>query len=188
MMTFAVLGDQSTDEFVSDSLLNLLGVEGHEVNLQINAIVGTNSVRTKKGSGLCIQDTESEHSPIKVPYADAREYIPATHYYIATSDITKQWDHLKEIADKIHHRSEVEISMLIERRVPTVFQSLSVICGKDDEPWAEEYIFGWTIVGRVCLDRNSSKPSQCTASVNRVTVEGNNSWIVVLSNQFQHNP
>ena len=82
MMTFAVLGDQSTDEFVSDSLLNLLGVEGHEVNLQINAIVGTNSVRTKKGSGLCIQDTESEHSPIKVPYADAREYIPATHYYI----------------------------------------------------------------------------------------------------------
>lgn len=169
-LTYAVLDDQSTDVFVSDSLLNQLGVEGHEVNLQINTIVGTNTVRTKKVPGLCIQDIKSKHPPIKVPYAYAREYIPATHYDIATPNIAKQWDHFKEIADEIHHQPDVEIGMLIGRNVPTAFQPLSVIYGKEDEPWAEEYRFGWTIIGRVCLD-GSSGPSQHKVSVNRVTVQ-----------------
>lgn len=57
--TYAVLDDQSTDVFVTDSLLEQLGVEGHEVNLEINTITGVNSVRTQKVNGLHIQDTRT---------------------------------------------------------------------------------------------------------------------------------
>ena len=85
-LTYAVLDDQSTDVFVSDALLDQLGVEGHRVNLQINTIVGTNTIRTKKVSGLCIQDIGREHSPVKVPPAYARDHIPATQYDIATPE------------------------------------------------------------------------------------------------------
>lgn len=60
--------------------------------------------------------------------------------------------------------------MLIGRNVPTAFQSLKVIYGEADEPWAEKYKFGWTIIGPVCLDK--AKPQQCcSVSVNRVTVQ-----------------
>ena len=88
-LTYAVLDDQSTDVCVSDSILDYLGVEGQEVNLQVNTIVGTNTIRTKKATGLCIQDIHSEHSPIKVPFAYARDSIPATHCDIAT--LSRQW-------------------------------------------------------------------------------------------------
>ena len=170
MLTYAVLDDQSTDVFVTDSLLDKLAVEGNEVNLEVNTIVGTKTIRTRKISGLRIQDVENRHSPIKVPYAYAQESIPATHFDIATPEVAKQWQHLKEIADKIHHQPDVEIEMLIGRNVPTAFQPISVIYGGPDEPWAEEYKFGWTIIGRVCQDNSNQR----TATVNRVTVQREN--------------
>ena len=62
------------------------------------------------------------NTPIKEPYAYAQEYIPATQYDIATPDIAKLWEHLRKIADKMHHRPDIKIGMLIGRNVPTAFQ------------------------------------------------------------------
>ena len=178
-LTYAVLDDQSTDVFVTDALLNELNVSGTEVNLQVSTIVGTNTVRMRKVSGLQIQDINGEHAPVKVPHAYAQANIPATYSDIATPDIARQWDHLKNVADKIHHRPDVEIGMLIGRNVPTAFQPLKVIYGEADEPWAEMYKFGWTIIGPICLDKAESR--ECNnVSVNRVTVQREelpNSWI-----------
>ena len=74
--------------FVSDSLLDILGVEGDEVNLQVNTIVGTNTIRTKKASGLCVQD-------------------------IHMGNIHQLKSHNSHIR---HYQPNVEIGMLIERR------------------------------------------------------------------------
>ena len=169
-LTYAALDDQSTDVFVTDSPLDKLAVEGNEVNLEVNTIVGTKTVRTKKITGLRIQEVKNEHSPIKVPFAYTQECIPASHSDIATPEVAKQWEHLKEIADKIHHRPDVEIGMLIGRNIPTAFQPTNIIYGGASEPWAEEYKFGWTIIGRVCQEN----PEEHIATVNRVTVQREN--------------
>lgn len=169
-MTYAVLDDQSTDVFVTDSLLDELDVSGQEVNAQVNTIVGTNTLRMRKVSGLQIQDVNAEHSPVKVPYAYAQESIPATHHDIATPDIARQWEHLKVIAEKISYQPQIGIGMLIGRNIPTAFQPLEVIYGEADEPWAEKYKFGWTIIRPVCLDKIAPHEPTSEASVNRVTV------------------
>lgn len=169
-LTYAVLDDQSTDVFITDVLQSKLSLSGAEVNLQVNTIVGTNTVRMRRVPGLQIQDINGEYSPVKVPYAYAQLKIPATYSDIATPDIVRQWDHLKDVADEVHYRSDIDIGMLIGRNVPTAFQPLKVIYGEADEPWAEKYKFGWTIIGPVCLDK--AKPQQCSSvSVNRVTVQ-----------------
>jgi hypothetical protein len=67
--TYAVLDDQSTDVFVTDSLLSQLQVKGQDVNLEINTILGPNSVCTKKVNGLRVQNAEGRHQPIKIPHA-----------------------------------------------------------------------------------------------------------------------
>ena len=67
--TYAVLDDQSTDVFVTDALLERLDVDGPEITLDVNTIVGVNSIRTRKVTGLCVQDVEGRHQPIKVNYA-----------------------------------------------------------------------------------------------------------------------
>ena len=127
-------------------------------------IVRSNSIRTKKVVGLSIQDLGTNQSPVSY----SREYIPTSHKDIATPRTVSQWKHLSHIADKIQHRSDVDIGLLIGRNVPAAFQPINVIFGKDEEPWAEQYKFGWTIIGRVCKDKQRTQNS---ASVNRVTVE-----------------
>jgi len=169
-MTYAVLDDQSTDVFVTDSLLDELDVSGQEINVQVNTIVGTNTLQMRKVSGLQIQEVNEEHSPVKVPYAYAQESIPATHHDIATPDIERQWEHLNVIADEISHQLKIGMGMLIGRNIPTAFQLLEVIYGEADEPWAEKYKFRWAIIGPVCLDKIAPHEPTSEASVNRVTV------------------
>ena len=129
--TYAVLDDQSTDVFVTDSLLEQLGVEGHEVNLEINTITGVNSVRTQEVNGLHIQDIDNLHKSIKVPFAYSQEKIPGSQEDIATPEIARSWKHLEEMAHRIHHEPDVEIGLLIGRNIPSVFQSLRVIYIKE---------------------------------------------------------
>ena len=133
-LTYAVLDDQSTNVFITDALQSKLNLSGVEVNLQVNTIVGTNTVRMRRVPGLQIQDINDEYSPVKAPYAYAQPKIPATHSDIATPDIVRQWDHLKDVANEMHYWSDIEIGMLIGRNVPTAFQPMKVIYGKADEP------------------------------------------------------
>ena len=184
--TYAVLDDQSTDVFITEPLLEKLRVEGQEVNLEINTITGLNSVRTKKVNGLRIQDTENRHKSIKIPFAYSQENIPASQRDIATPEIARSWKHLEEIACHIHYRPDVEIGLLIGRNIPSAFQPLRIIYGSDNEPWAEEYKFGWTIIGPVCVDKEE-ETLNC-ASVNRITVQSEypqNVFTVPTSNRFK---
>ena len=96
--TYAVLDDQSTDVFVTDSLLSQLRAKGRDVNLEVNTILGTNSIRTKKVNGLRIQDVEGRHQPIKISHAYSRESIPASQSDIATPEVASKWKHLQEIS------------------------------------------------------------------------------------------
>ena len=167
--TYAVLDDQSTDVFITDTLLEQLGVKGQDVNLEINTITGVNSVRTQKVNGLHIQDIDNLHKPIKVPYAYSQDTIPASQEDIATPEIARSWKHLEEVAHRIRHHPDTEIGILIGRNIPSAFQPLSIIYGGEDEPWAEEYKFGWTIIGPVCLHKREDS-ANC-AMVNRITIQ-----------------
>jgi hypothetical protein len=112
---------------VTDTLLEKINTGGPQISLEVNTIVGINSIHTRKVSGLCVQDVEGRHQPMKVNYAYSREDIPADKYDIATPEIARQWNHLREIAHHIHYRPDVEIGMLIGRNVPTAFQPLNII-------------------------------------------------------------
>lgn len=185
VLTYGVLDDQSTDVFITEDLLSKLEVEGSEINLQVNTITGTDTVRTSKVHGLRIQDVGRNFAPMKIPHAYTRETIPATHYEIVTPDIARQWKHLEGIADEIHYRPDVEIGLLIGRNVPSAFQPLRVVYGQDEEPWGEEYKFGWTVIGPVCLEENGAERVE-VAAVNRITARKETSYLEVnptLNNQ-----
>ena len=64
------------------------------------------------------------------------------------------------------------MGLLIGRNIPSAFQPLRIIYGTDNEPWAEEYKFGWTVIGPVCLDKREDS-ANC-ATVNRITIQREN--------------
>ena len=59
-----------------------------------------------------------------------------------TPEIVRSWKNLAEVAHRIHHHPDTEIGILIGRNIPSAFQPLSIIYGREDEPWAEDYKFG----------------------------------------------
>ena len=182
------MDDQSTDVFITDALLDQLRIERQDVYLEINSILGTNTVRTNKLKGPRIQDIEGQHEPMKIPYAYSREGIPASQSDIATPETASNWEHLKKISRHLHYRPDLEIGMLIGRNVPTAFQTLRIIYGKE-ELWAEEYKFGWTIICRTGEDLEAIQDQDC-AVVNRITVckEEHQAFFDVPShNNFENN-
>ena len=169
--TYALLDDQSTDVFVTNALLDQLKVDSEDISLQVNTIVGTESVRTKKVHGLRIQDVDGIHMPISIQRAYSRERIPANRSNIATPDVARHWDHLNFIANSLRYSPDVAIGMLIGRNVPTAFQPLRVVYGNENEPWAEQYKFGWTIIGPACLN-NDDEDSATVNHINVITTNG----------------
>ena len=139
-------------------------------------ITRVDSVRTQKVNGLHIQDMASLHKPIKVPFAYSQEKIPASQEDIATPEIARSWKHLEGIAHQFHHRTDVEFGLLIGRNIPSAFQPLRIIYGTDNEPWAEEHKFGWTVIGPVCLDKREDN-ANC-ATVNHITIQRENPQIL----------
>ena len=65
-LTYAVLDDQSTNVFITDALQSKLNLSGVEVNLQVNTIVGTNTVRMRRVHGqVSGSDGSAKAGPIQ---------------------------------------------------------------------------------------------------------------------------
>ena len=97
--------------------------------------------------------------------------IPASREDIAAPEIARSWKHLEEVAHRIRHHPDTETGLLNGRNIPSAFQPLSIICGGEDEPWAEKYKFGWTIIGPVCLHKREDSNAINCAAVNRITIQ-----------------
>lgn len=76
--------------------------------------------------------------------------------------------------------------LLIGRNIQSTFQPLRIIHVSDNETWAEEYKFGWTINGPVCVDKE--KETLNYASVDRITVQSEypqNVFTIPKSNRYK---
>ena len=145
--------------------------------------------RFNQKSRSCARIVLLQHQSMKIPYAYSREGIPANQSDIATPETASNWEHLKKISRHLHYRPDLEIGMLIGQNVPTAFQPLRIIYGKEEEPWAEEYKFGWTIISRTSEDLETIQDQDC-ALVNRITVceEEHQAFFDVPShNNFENN-
>ena len=108
--TYAVLDDQSTDVFISDAFLKKLEVDAPELDLQVNTIVGSNTIRIRKVTGVYLQDIEHGYGPIKLPCAYTREFIPASHEDIATPHVASQWNLFQQHLDRGAQFSEAGLN------------------------------------------------------------------------------
>ena len=127
--------DQILAQTLADALLEQLEVDTPEVDLQVNRVVGTNSIRTKKVIEPSIQDLRkmNMHQP-KSRLHTHENTPPLPMRILHTSRKASQWKHLSQIADKRQHRSDVDIGLLIGCNVPAAFQPINVIFGKNEEP------------------------------------------------------
>ena len=150
-LVYALLDDQSDTTFVTDTVLNHLGVSGPETNLLLSTMHATDElIKSRKIGGLIVQDFKRQVT-LQLPKAFSHAIIPAKRSHIPRPESALQWPHLKGIAPQIApYQNDVEIGILIGSDCPRAIMPREIIPGEDDSPYALRSDLGWGIIGRTC--------------------------------------
>ena len=126
--------DQILAQTLADALLEQLEVDTPEVDLQVNMVVGTNSIRTKKVIEPSIQDLRKTNMHQPKSRLHTHKNTPPLHMRILpTPRKASQWKHLSHIVDKRQHCSDVDIGLLIGCNVPAAFQPIDRFHSRDQK-------------------------------------------------------
>ncbi|CAB4007120.1 Hypothetical predicted protein, partial [Paramuricea clavata] len=167
IMVYALLDEQSDTCFVKDSVLDEVGVDGPEVQLEISTVLARETVNSQKIAGLTVRGV-NETSEITLPGTYAREVIPARHGQIPRPESARKWSHLEKIAEFfMPFRNDVVVGLLIGTNCARVIKPCEIIPGNDDDPYAKRTALGWGIVGIVEAKVNEESDENYVV-VNRV--------------------
>ena len=160
VLTYALVDDQSNAVLMKESVSERLGLQGTEVNIRISTVLERDRhVACHRVKGLEVSDYHHQTTiPISTTYT--RDDLPADETDIPTRHAARQWPHLRRIADHIPKHHAVEIGLLIGRNVPKAMKIREVVNGEDDQPWAERYDLGWTIIGNVCTEKKKKRMAE----------------------------
>ena len=149
IMVYALLDEQSDACFVKDSVLDTIGADGPEVQLEISTVLARESVNSRKVIGLTVRGV-NETSEIILPGTYAREVIPAKHGQIPRPKSARKWSHLEKIAEYLMpFRKDVEVGLLIGTNCTRAIKPREIIPGNKDDPYAKRTALGWGIIGIV---------------------------------------
>ena len=148
-LVYALLDDQSDTTFVTDTVLNHLGVSGPETNLLLSTMHATDElIKSRKIGGLIVQDFKRQVT-LQLPKAFSREIIPAKRSHIPRPESALQWPHLEKIAAQIApYQNDAEIGILIGSDCPRAIMPREIIPGEGDSPYALRSNLGWGIIGK----------------------------------------
>ena len=149
-LVYALLNDQSDTTFVTDTVLNHLGVSGSEKNLLLSTMHATDElIKSRKIGGLIVQDFRRQVT-LQLPKAISREIIPAKRSHIPRPESALQWPHLEKIAAQIApYQNDAEIGILIGSDCPRAIMPREIIPGEDDSPYALRSNLGWGNIGKI---------------------------------------
>ena len=154
-LVYALLDDQSDTTFITDTVLNHLGVSGPQTNLLLSTMHATDElIKSRKIGGLIVQDFNRQVT-LQLPKAFSREIIPAKRSHIPRPESALQWPHLEKIAAHIApYQNDVEIGILIGSDCPRAIMPREIIPGEDNSPYALRSDLGWGIIGKISQPLN----------------------------------
>ncbi|KAI5085315.1 hypothetical protein C0J45_23790, partial [Silurus meridionalis] len=147
ILVYALLDTQSDTTFILKDTAETLNIKKESVKLKISTITSkTKVVSSQKLNGLQVRGIRSEVR-IKLPTTYTRDYIPANKSHIPTCETAKNWPHLEHLADQMSPKLDCEVGLLVGYNCPQALLPRDVICGKEDQPFAQRSVLGWSIVG-----------------------------------------
>jgi hypothetical protein len=148
-MVYALLDEQSDACVVKDSVLDEVGVDGPEIQLEISTVLARETVNSRKIAGLTVRGV-NETSEITLPGTYAREVFPARHGQIPRPESARKWSHLEKIAEFfMPFRNDVVVGLLIGTNCARANKPREIIPGNDDDSYAKRTALGWGIIGIV---------------------------------------
>ena len=98
VLTYALLDTQSDTTFVLEDTARSLGVKGEEIFLSLSTMTAKNTrIKSNKITNMTVRAFSNDRStPINIPAAYTRDFIPANKAHIPVSDTVSKWPHLQK--------------------------------------------------------------------------------------------
>ncbi|XP_073671819.1 uncharacterized protein [Paramisgurnus dabryanus] len=146
VLVYALLDSQSDSSFILEHVADTLKINTESVKLKLSTMSSRETiVPCKRLEGLKIRGLNSTKE-ITVPTVYTREFIPANRSHIPTPETAKAWPHLEHLAPHIAPQRECEIGLLIGYNCPQALMPREVVCGEENQPFAQKTDLGWSIV------------------------------------------
>ncbi len=124
-----------------------LNVNTQPVQLKLSTMTAVNTViASKTASSLQVRGFNSE-AHIQIQQAYTRDFIPVDKSHIPTNSTALKWPHLSQLANKLPPLPDCEVGLLIGYDCPLALAPLEVIMGRENEPFAQQIVLGWSIIG-----------------------------------------
>ena len=144
--TYAMLDNCSQGTFVTEDLLERLGVDGSSTQISMRTLTGEKVVKTTSVTKLEVSD-KIESAWWKLPRCYSQKELPVTNEEIATPVKISKWKYLHKLKDDICCDSNVKVGILIGANCPKALEPLDFIPSQDNGPYAFKSRLGWCIVG-----------------------------------------
>lgn len=146
-LVYALLDTQSDTTFILEEAADSLNAKGEQVKLKLSTMASTNKVvACQRISGLQVRGFNSEKK-ITLPTTYTRKFIPANRDHIPTPETAMAWPHLEQIADRIAPRQGCDVGLLIGYNCSQALLPREVVCGEENQPFAQRTDLGWSIIG-----------------------------------------
>nr|XP_022306551.1 uncharacterized protein LOC111112950 [Crassostrea virginica] len=148
---YAVVDDQSNRSLISTTLLDQLAISGECEPYTLSSCSGVSTQYGRRVNGLCVKSFDGSDT-LNLPELIECNSIPSSRHEIPTPDVAQAYPHLCHIASSIPPLDhEAKIELLIGRDIPQVHHVLDQVIGDKGQPFAQRLLFGWVIIGEVCI-------------------------------------
>lgn len=146
VLVYALLDTQSDSSFILNEIADNLDITKQQVKLKLSTMSSkTTTVPCKRLEALQIRGQFSSKK-LTVPVVYTRDFIPANRKHIPTPEIAKAWPHLQHLAEHVAPLLDCEIGLLIGYNCPQALMPREVVCGEENQPYAQKTDLGWSIV------------------------------------------
>ena len=140
------LDSQSDSSFILEEVAGVLDTSTERVKLKLSTMSSKGTVvHCNRLKSLQIRGLFSSKK-ITVPTVYTRDFIPANRTHIPVPETAKAWPHLEHLAEPISPQKECEIGLLIGYNCPQALMPREVVCGEENQPFAQKTDLGWSIV------------------------------------------
>ena len=143
--TYALLDDGSQKSLCTDRLLNVLGVEGSNVNFSVSSVTEENVPHTGKQIDLLVRPVTGGDA-VKVERCWTIPKIPAGVECAPKQHDLSRWAHLNDV-EIPELPVSATVTLLIGTDTPLAHISMQTRVGAYGEPWAVQSALGWAVRG-----------------------------------------
>ena len=161
--TYAFLDPGSNASFISDNLVQQLGLQGTKMTLSMDTMGVKHTMLTHAIKNVAVCDISSTNA-IRLPVLYSKDRIPVYNHQIPSNEDIAAWPHLEGV---ILPQVTADVGLLLGNNVPDAYSPLDVKVGPSNSPHASCTRLGW-IVWNLIRQEGSSSISMNSADAQAV--------------------